>query len=76
MKSFNLEYMLGWKVDILEKKSSKHVIIEYIEEVPMIVASLQCNSTESKVVYHVFERSNSDSYNPETWYLPIHKQSN
>ena len=52
--------MLYWQVNIVENKYRTHVIFEDIEDYPMMVASLQVISIESKSVDHVFEGSESD----------------
>ena len=46
----------------MDNKYSKHVVIEDIEEDPMMLASLQVRIVDSKAVYNVFERINSDYY--------------
>ena len=51
------------------------MIIENIEEDPIMAATLQVISIECEEVDHFFERSTSNDYNPGTCYLPIPKQT-
>ena len=53
----NEENMLNRQGNILENKYSKNVIIENIEEDPIMLASLQATSIESRRLNHVFDRS-------------------
>ena len=53
----------------MEKKYSKHVIIENLEENHMMVSSSQDRSLESKAVDHMFDIITSDYYKPSKCYL-------
>ena len=58
--------MLYWQGNNMDKKYRNHVIIENIEEYPMMLASLQVIIIESKAVDNLFEGSASDYYKPGT----------
>ena len=51
------------------------MIIEDIEEDPIVVASIKASIIDSEAVDHFFNTSTSDDYKPGTCYLPIIKQA-
>ena len=67
--------MIDWKGNIVEKKYRKHVIIEDIEEDPMMLPYIQVRSIEYKALDNVFDRIASDDHNPGTCHLKMTKQA-